>query len=206
MTRLTFINSVASADPNGPHDYVAGESYEVTDDLADDFVLKGYAIGGLSRDYAPEDVVAIADRRREQSSIALSDEQPTPKRSDLAPVVVPQGASRRLEPSSLVLDQVELKNGNLVFALNLDASGIDTDSPWRTPEGRILYSPPGVELECGLESLMLTSAKTKRFIDDCLHDEIDAMQVHPIVNGKDVRVRLLKDGEVVDEFIVAGRL
>jgi hypothetical protein len=43
MSTVRMINSVA--------DHVAGEEYELADDEADRFIIKGYAEGTLSRDY-----------------------------------------------------------------------------------------------------------------------------------------------------------
>ena len=52
MTTVTMINSV--------DDHVAGTEIELPDELADLFILKGYATGELSRDYDPSERAEIA--------------------------------------------------------------------------------------------------------------------------------------------------
>ena len=51
MTLVTMINSV--------DEYVAGEQYDLDPETADRFVLKGYALGDVSRDYTPEEIEAL---------------------------------------------------------------------------------------------------------------------------------------------------
>jgi len=40
---------------NSVGEYVAGESYEISDEIADRFVILGYAEGELSREYNAEE-------------------------------------------------------------------------------------------------------------------------------------------------------
>lgn len=51
MSVVRMINSV--------DEHVAGESYEVVDELADRFIILGYADGELSRDYTDEEREAM---------------------------------------------------------------------------------------------------------------------------------------------------
>lgn len=44
------ITMVASVDQ-----YIAGELYDIPSEKADDFILKGYATGSLSREYSPSE-------------------------------------------------------------------------------------------------------------------------------------------------------
>lgn len=59
-TQCTFLVSVASGDiDKTDDDYVAGESYDVPTEKADEFILKGYAKGELSRPYDDDEVSAL---------------------------------------------------------------------------------------------------------------------------------------------------
>ena len=46
---------------NSVGDYVAGETYDLPDEVADGFILKGYAEGQLSREYSQEEIAAALD-------------------------------------------------------------------------------------------------------------------------------------------------
>jgi len=47
MTTVTMVNSVG--------EYVAGEQYDLDMELADQFILKGYALGEMSRTFTEEE-------------------------------------------------------------------------------------------------------------------------------------------------------
>lgn len=50
-TQITMVNSV--------DDYAAGKTYTLEPQLADSFILKGYATGELSRDYTEDEQAAL---------------------------------------------------------------------------------------------------------------------------------------------------
>lgn len=56
MARILFMNSVV--EPDGTF-YAADEEYDVEDDKADEFVIKGYATGALTRVYTEEEITEI---------------------------------------------------------------------------------------------------------------------------------------------------
>jgi hypothetical protein len=46
---------------NSVGEYVAGEEYELDDETADSFILKGYAEGNLSRSYSEQERDALTN-------------------------------------------------------------------------------------------------------------------------------------------------
>ena len=60
QTRIRMINSVHGRFKNGKHyDLVAGEEYWVDEAKADEWILKGYAAGELSKDYTDDEIGGI---------------------------------------------------------------------------------------------------------------------------------------------------
>lgn len=55
--RVRMINSV--------DEYVAGEQYDLPSDLADRFILRGYASGELSRNYSVDERAAMSANHQE---------------------------------------------------------------------------------------------------------------------------------------------
>ena len=57
MTKVKMIHSVCGVNP--PLDLAGGKEYDLAPELADEFILKGYAEGILSRDYLHDEVVEM---------------------------------------------------------------------------------------------------------------------------------------------------
>jgi hypothetical protein len=51
VARVHMVNSV--------DEFVAGESYDIPVEVADRFIIRGYATGQLSREYSPEEHAAL---------------------------------------------------------------------------------------------------------------------------------------------------
>lgn len=56
MGEVTMVASVA----HDGADYVAGETIDLPDDVADGFIVKGYATGQLSRPHTDEEVAELS--------------------------------------------------------------------------------------------------------------------------------------------------
>jgi hypothetical protein len=60
QTKIRMVNSVHGKFKDGVHyNMVAGKSYWVDSEKADEFIVKGYAEGNLSRKYSDDEVAAI---------------------------------------------------------------------------------------------------------------------------------------------------
>ena len=56
QTQITMITSVFGHNPDGSdYELVAGEEKFVDADRADEFIIKGYATGNLSRDFSDDE-------------------------------------------------------------------------------------------------------------------------------------------------------
>lgn len=60
QTKIKVTTSIHGKFKNGKHfDLVAGEDYWVDEAKADEFIIKGYAVGELSRNYSDDEKAQI---------------------------------------------------------------------------------------------------------------------------------------------------
>jgi len=52
---------------NSVGEYVAGQDYDLRDELADHFIVLGYASGELTRDFSSEELDALREAHQEVS-------------------------------------------------------------------------------------------------------------------------------------------
>jgi hypothetical protein len=55
MPEVTMINSVVSKE----YDLVSGKTYDLPEEIADEYILKGYASGDVSRVFSEEEVAEL---------------------------------------------------------------------------------------------------------------------------------------------------
>lgn len=62
-TKVTMLMSVGAGALDVDEDYVAGEEYELDQAKADEYILKGYAEGPLSKAYTEEEKLEVQQNR-----------------------------------------------------------------------------------------------------------------------------------------------
>lgn len=96
-------------------------------------------------------------------------------------------------------------DGSLLLAsVGLRDTDTKSGNPWHDPRtGQFANAPPGVKLIKGLAAMMKTSGKTKAFIEKRRQFTLPDSMAAGEVDGDNVKILFFREGELVDEFVVA---